>query len=95
MYKLVEIEGEARIKLSQDIAKVMIPGCKKIYRIFNKVVWADAVVGSRWGGGAVVCGGRGGKGGGGMFTTRVWWDIFDIPRHAYTSNSPATFNEST
>jgi len=36
VYKLVEIEGEARIKLSQDIAKVMIPGCKKIYRIFNK-----------------------------------------------------------
>lgn len=35
VYKLVEIEGAPRIKLSQDIAKVMIPGQKDIYRIFN------------------------------------------------------------
>jgi nicotinate phosphoribosyltransferase len=35
VYKLVEIEGSPRIKLSQDIAKVMIPGQKDIYRIFN------------------------------------------------------------
>ena len=35
VYKLVEIEGSARIKLSQDIAKVMIPGAKKIYRLLD------------------------------------------------------------
>jgi nicotinate phosphoribosyltransferase len=35
VYKLVEIEGAPRIKLSQDIEKVMIPGEKDIYRIFN------------------------------------------------------------
>jgi len=35
VYKLVEIEGAPRIKLSQDIDKVMIPGQKDIYRIFN------------------------------------------------------------
>ena len=36
VYKLVEIAGTPRIKLSQDVAKVMIPGQKRIYRVFNK-----------------------------------------------------------
>jgi nicotinate phosphoribosyltransferase len=35
VYKLVEIGGIPRIKLSQDVAKVMVPGQKRIYRIFR------------------------------------------------------------
>lgn len=35
MYKLVEIAGVPRIKLSQEVAKVMLPGQKRIYRIFK------------------------------------------------------------
>ena len=35
MYKLVEIGGVPRIKLSQEVAKVMLPGQKRIYRIFK------------------------------------------------------------
>jgi nicotinate phosphoribosyltransferase len=36
VYKLVEIDGVARIKLSQDIAKVLIPGKKEAWRIFGE-----------------------------------------------------------
>jgi len=36
VYKLVEIEGKPRIKLSQDIVKVTIPGRKSIYRIWGQ-----------------------------------------------------------
>ena len=36
VYKLVEINGKPRIKLSQDIAKVLIPGKKEAYRIFGE-----------------------------------------------------------
>lgn len=35
VYKLVEINGIPRIKLSNDIVKVLIPGEKKIFRFFN------------------------------------------------------------
>jgi len=35
VYKLVEINGSPRIKLSQEIGKVVIPGKKKIYRLLN------------------------------------------------------------
>ncbi|MHB1131800.1 MAG: nicotinate phosphoribosyltransferase [Chloroflexota bacterium] len=34
VYKLVEVDGHARIKLSQDIGKVTIPGRKDAYRLF-------------------------------------------------------------
>ena len=36
VYKLVEIAGRPRMKLSQDIAKVIVPGQKKAYRLTGK-----------------------------------------------------------
>lgn len=35
VYKLVEIKGEPRIKVSQDLIKITIPGKKKLFRLFN------------------------------------------------------------
>ena len=35
VYKLVEIGGVPKIKISQDIAKVLIPGKKESYRLFG------------------------------------------------------------
>ncbi|GMH88754.1 hypothetical protein TrST_g6198 [Triparma strigata] len=35
VYKLVEIEDQPKIKISQDIAKVLIPGRKHSYRLFG------------------------------------------------------------
>jgi nicotinate phosphoribosyltransferase len=35
VYKLVELNGIPRIKLSNDIVKVLIPGEKKIFRFFD------------------------------------------------------------
>lgn len=48
VYKLVEIDGEPRIKLSNDMEKVLIPGKKVAYRIFGEAGWPllDLLVGS-------------------------------------------------
>jgi len=35
VYKLVEINGQARIKLSQDVEKVTMPGNKDVYRLYS------------------------------------------------------------
>lgn len=35
VYKLVEIDGKPRIKLSQDIVKLLIPGRKNLYRLIG------------------------------------------------------------
>lgn len=35
VFKLVELNGEPRIKLSNEIEKVLIPGRKKAFRLFN------------------------------------------------------------
>ncbi|RZC42839.1 NAPRTase domain containing protein [Asbolus verrucosus] len=36
VYKMVEINGQARIKLSHDVAKVTIPGKKEVYRLYGE-----------------------------------------------------------
>lgn len=36
VYKMVEINGQPRIKLSQDVAKVTIPGKKDAYRLYGE-----------------------------------------------------------
>ena len=42
VYKLVEVDGVPRIKLSEDIGKVTIPGCKNAYRMFSQT--GEAIV---------------------------------------------------
>jgi nicotinate phosphoribosyltransferase len=39
VYKLVEIDDKPRIKLSNDIEKVLIPGRKVAYRLFGEAGW--------------------------------------------------------
>jgi len=48
VYKLVEVGGKPRIKLSQDIEKVLIPGRKVPYRLFGTAGWPllDVMVGA-------------------------------------------------
>jgi len=35
VYKLVQLNGTPRIKLSNDLVKILIPGCKKAYRLYD------------------------------------------------------------
>nr|CCA23353.1 nicotinate phosphoribosyltransferase putative [Albugo laibachii Nc14] len=49
VYKLVEINGSSRIKLSEDIAKVTIPGAKSAFRLLgeNGKPILDVMIGSK------------------------------------------------
>jgi nicotinate phosphoribosyltransferase len=51
VYKLSRYDGEPRIKISENIEKILIPDVKKIYRYFNgeNMFYADAVVGEQEG----------------------------------------------
>ncbi len=51
VYKLSRYDGEPRIKISENIEKILIPDVKKIYRYFNgdNKFYADAVVGEQEG----------------------------------------------
>lgn len=40
VYKLVEINNHARIKLSQDVEKVTMPGRKNVFRLYGTEGWA-------------------------------------------------------
>merc|ERR1719222_1477389 len=35
VYKLVEINGQPKMKLSQDVEKVTMPGKKNVFRLYN------------------------------------------------------------
>jgi len=36
VYKLVDLDGKPKIKLSEDVGKLTIPGRKKAFRLYNK-----------------------------------------------------------
>ncbi|XP_018571301.1 nicotinate phosphoribosyltransferase isoform X2 [Anoplophora glabripennis] len=40
VYKMVELNGYPRIKLSQDVGKVNMPGCKDAYRLYSESGYA-------------------------------------------------------
>lgn len=40
VYKLVEINNQPRIKLSQDVEKVTMPGRKNVFRLYGIEGWA-------------------------------------------------------
>lgn len=42
VYKIVEIDGEAVIKLSEDVIKISNPGFKEVYRVYDKDGFAYA-----------------------------------------------------
>jgi len=39
VYKLVQLNNISRIKLSNDLVKVLIPSCKNVYRLYGKDGW--------------------------------------------------------
>jgi len=49
VYKLSRYDGEPRIKISENIEKILIPDVKKVYRYYNgeNKFYADAVVGEQ------------------------------------------------
>jgi len=51
VYKLSRYDGEPRIKISENIEKILIPGVKKVYRYYSaeNKFYADAVVGEQEG----------------------------------------------
>jgi len=47
VYKLVQLNGLPKIKLSNDLVKILIPGCKKAYRLYDEdgVPMRDLMIG--------------------------------------------------
>jgi nicotinate phosphoribosyltransferase len=36
VYKVVELKGSARMKFSEEISKITMPGSKQVYRIYTR-----------------------------------------------------------
>jgi nicotinate phosphoribosyltransferase len=49
VYKLSKYDGKPRVKISENIEKILIPGVKKLFRYYSEEnkFYADAVVGER------------------------------------------------